>query len=190
MRLLAAVAASFAAVANAQDSAPALYNDADIQFLQHMIMHHEQAVVMADMVPSRTNIEEFIRFTGYVGRAHAAEMSLMQGLLDLAAERGQELPHHMLQGDPPMEGMLSSAQMAALEASSGDEFVRLWIEGMIYHHQGAIDMAYAQQLQQLETGRRPFGLAPLVEDIIVEQRAEIDRMTDWLDAWELATATE
>lgn len=172
----------------AQDSEPAamLFNEGEVRFLQHMIMHHEQAVVMAAMVPSRTDRQEFVRFTGYVGRAQAAEISLMQSLLDLAAERGQTLPAPMLHDDPPMAGMLSSTQIAALEAASGREFERLWIEGMIYHHQGAIDMAFAQQLAQLENGRRPYGLATLVEDIIVEQRAEIDRMRNWLEEWGLS----
>ena len=178
----------FGASALAQDAEPAaaLFNDGEIRFLQHMIMHHEQAVVMAAMVPSRTDRQEFVRFTGYVGRAQAAEISLMQSLLDLAAERGQALPEPMLHGDPPMAGMLSSAQMAELRATRGEEFERLWIDGMIYHHEGAIDMAFAQQLAQLDNGRRPYGLATLVEDIIVEQRAEIDRMRGWLEEWGLA----
>ncbi|MDE0362360.1 MAG: DUF305 domain-containing protein, partial [Rhodospirillaceae bacterium] len=91
-----------------------------------------------------------------------------------------------LHDDPPMAGMLSSAQMDALAAASGDEFERLWLEGMIYHHQGAIDMSHAQQHQQLAIGRRPYGLGVLVEEIIVEQRAEITKMRDWLEVWELA----
>jgi uncharacterized protein (DUF305 family) len=87
-----------------------------------------------------------------------------------------------------MDGMLSSAQMRTLAESSGAEFERLWLEGMIYHHQGAIDMAEAQQAQQRETGRRPYELAVLVEEIIVEQRAEITKMRDWLDEWGLVGA--
>lgn len=178
-------AAGGSAVAMAQSPA-LLFNAGDLRFLQHMIVHHEQAVVMAALVPERTDRPEFNRFTDYVGRAQAAEIGLMQSLLDLAGVRGIELPEPMLHGDPPMTGMLSSAQMAELEAASGEEFERLWIEGMIYHHQGAIDMGQAQQRQQLATGRRPYGLAPLVEDIIEEQRAEITRMRDWLEEWGLA----
>ena len=48
-------------------------------------------------------------------------------------------------------------------------------------------MSHAQQRQQPDNGRRPYGLGVLVEEIIVEQRAEITRMRAWLDAWGLAS---
>lgn len=160
-----------------------LFNDGDLLFLHHMILHHEQALVMSDLVPERSERAEFHEFARYVKRAQAAEIALMQSLLDLAAERDLRVPEHAPHGDPPMAGMLSRAQMAALEAARGAEFERLWLDGMIYHHQGAIDMSHAQQAQQTENARRPYGLAPLVEDIIVEQRAEIATMRGWLDAW-------
>jgi len=78
--------------------------------------------------------------------------------------------------------------MESLAGASGAEFERLWLEGMIYHNQGALDMSNAQQRQQLASGRRPHGLGVLVEEIIVEQRAEIARMRAWLDASGLASA--
>ena len=163
-----------------------LFNQADLLFLQHMIVHHEQAVVMSAMAPERTNRDQFIRFTRYVQRAQAAEIDLMQSLLELAAARGLEVPHHGLHGDPPMAGMLSTAQMDALAAARGAEFERLWLEGMIVHHQGAIDMSIIQQRQQLENARRPYAIGVLVEDILVEQRAEITKMRAWLSEWGLA----
>ncbi|WP_428103264.1 DUF305 domain-containing protein [Candidatus Rariloculus sp.] len=164
-----------------------LFNAEDLRFLQHMIVHHEQAVVMSLLAPERSDRQEFVRFADYVKRAQAAEIGLMQSLLDLAAERGLELPDDHPHGDPPMAGMLSSAQMDALAEASGAEFERLWLEGMIYHHQGALDMSHVQQRQQLADGRRPYGLGVLVEEIIVEQRAEITKMRAWLDDWGLAS---
>lgn len=160
-----------------------LFTADDLRFLQHMIVHHEQAVVMAALVPSRSDRPTFLRFADYVGRAQAAEIEVMQSLLDFAADRRLALPAHELHGDPPMDGMLSSAQIDALAAASSVEFERLWLEGMIFHHQGAIDMAQAQQRHQLASGRRPFGLSVLVEAILEEQRAEIARMRAWLDEW-------
>ena len=177
------------ASAMAQGGGGALFNDADLLFLQHMILHHEQAVVMSSLVPSRTDRAEFVRFTGYVGRAQAAEVEVMRSWLDLAADRGLKVPDHGPHGDPPMAGMLSRAEMEALGAARGVEFERLWLEGMIVHHQGAIDMAREQQRQQLENGRRPYGIGPMVEDIIVEQRAEVTRMRAWLTEWGLARVT-
>lgn len=169
-----------------EPAAAPLYNDEDLLFLHHMAMHHQQAVDMAALVDGRTDREEFIRFTDYIGRAQAAEIAQMDSLLDLAETRGLEVPPHAPHGDPPMAGMLSSAQMKKLAAASGDEFVRLWLEGMIFHHQGGLDMAYAQQQQQLENRRRPYALDVLVEDIIEVQRAEIVKMRAWLDEWGLA----
>ncbi len=176
--------AALSTPAGGQTSTP-LFNEADLLFVQHMIVHHEQAVVMSAMVPARTNRAPFIRFARYVQRAQAAEIDLMQSLLELAAARGLEIPHHGLHGDPPMAGMLSTAQMDALAASRGAEFERLWLEGMIVHHQGALDMSIIQQRQQLENARRPYAIGVLVEDILVEQRAEITKMRAWLSEWGL-----
>jgi len=171
----------------AQEGSRPLYSDQDLLFLHHMIVHHQQAVDMGLLVPSRSDREEFAKFTDYVKRAQAAEIALMQSWLDLAATRGQRVPEHPPHGDPPMHGMLSSSQIAALEASRGEAFVRLWLEGMIFHHEGAIHMSHAQQEHQRATGRRPYGLSVLVEDILVEQRAEITKMRGWLQEWGLAS---
>jgi uncharacterized protein (DUF305 family) len=171
-----------AAAAHPHEENP-LFNAADIEFLQHMIVHHEQAVVMSLLVPERTERDEFVRFASYVRRGQAAEIESMQSLLDLAADRGVVVGAHELRGDPPMPGMLSRAQIDALASATGIEFERLWLEGMIYHHQGAIDMALAQQQQQLKSRRQPFEISVLVEEILVEQQAEITKMRAWLDDW-------
>ncbi|HET8697049.1 MAG TPA: DUF305 domain-containing protein, partial [Gammaproteobacteria bacterium] len=116
--------------ARAADGEP-LYNDADLMFLQHMIVHHEQAVAMCAWVPERAAHDELVHFARYVDRGQAAEIAQMQSLLDLAKERGIAIPEHHLHGDPPMAGMLSTAEMRAIEAAHGAEFERLWLEGMI-----------------------------------------------------------
>jgi len=171
-------------VSRAVDNEQPLYTETDLLFLQHMIVHHQQAIEMAALVPERTEREAFVHYADYVARAQKAEIAVMQSLLDLAAERGLDIPEpHTLHGDPPMPGMLSSAQMAALGAARGSEFERLWLEGMILHHEGAIEMARAQQLAQLRDGRRPYGIDVLVEDIIEDQRAEIAQMRRWLEEW-------
>jgi uncharacterized protein (DUF305 family) len=170
---------------SAQDSGDVLYTPEDLMFVTHMIVHHEQALELAALVPSRGQHEEFIRFARYVDGAQRAEIDQMKGLLDLAAKRGLDIPHHDMQGDPPMAGMLSKAQMKAVAAATGAEFERLWLQGMIYHHQGALDMAQAQQRRQFESGRRPYGIDVLSDDIIEVQRGEITKMQAWLDEWHL-----
>jgi uncharacterized protein (DUF305 family) len=182
----AAPAAAAAAAPAAAAPATPLFTQHDLMFLTHMIVHHEQALEMAAMVPSRTNREEFIRFARYLDGAQRAEIDQMKGLLRLAADRGLDIPHHEMTGDPPMTGMLSKAQMAALAAASGRQFEKLWMEGMIYHHQGALDMAREMQERQFETGRQTFGLDVLVDDITEVQRAEINKMKMWLAQWGLS----
>jgi len=166
-------------------SAP-LYDQDDLLFLSHMIVHHEQALELSALVPSRTDRDALRRFARYIEGAQRAEIEQMKSLLQLAADRGLELPHHHLHGDPPMAGMLSKAQMAAIAAARGPQFERLWLEGMMLHHEGALDMARAQQRRQFEQGRRPYGIDVLVEDILVVQRAEITEMRTWLEQWGLA----
>jgi uncharacterized protein (DUF305 family) len=160
-----------------------LYTSEDLLFLSHMIVHHEQALELAALVPSRSTREEFIRFARYVDGAQRTEIEHMQALLRLAAERGLEVPHHQMNGDPPMAGMLSRAQMETLAKARGAEFERLWLQGMIHHHEGALAMARAHQQHEFESGRRAYGIDVLVDDILVVQRAEITKMKNWLAQW-------
>jgi len=169
---------------NAGAVAP-LYTQDDLLFLSHMIVHHEQALELAALVPSRTHREEFVRFARYVDGGQRAEIEQMKSLLSLAADRGMPIPHHEMTGDPPMHGMLSKAQMAQIAAASGAEFERLWLQGMIYHHEGAMDMGRAQQQREYESGRQPYGIDVLVDDILVVQRGEITKMKNWLVQWGL-----
>ncbi len=167
-------------------AAEPLYSQEDLLFLSHMIEHHEQALELAALVPSRSQREEFIKFARYVDGAQRVEIDHMKSLLSLAAERGQQAPHHHEpRGDPPMAGMLSREQMTALAATKGAEFERLWLQGMIYHHEGALAMGREQQQRQFESGRQPYGIDVLVDDILVVQRAEITKMKAWLEEWKL-----
>jgi uncharacterized protein (DUF305 family) len=167
-------------------TAQALYDADELLFLTHMIMHHEQALEMAALVPARTRREDFVRFARYIDGAQRAEIDQMKSLLRMASERGIAIPHHEMLGDPPMAGMLSKAQLAELTAATGAQFERLWLQGMIYHHQGALDMAREQQRRQFETGRHPYGIEVMVDDMLVVQRAEITRMRGWLEQWGLS----
>ena len=193
--LLASAACAGAAHGDSmQGAAPApitavatLYSEDDLSFLTHMIMHHEQALEMAALVPARSQREEFLRFARYVDTAQRAEIAQMRSLLELARERGLPIPQHEMHGDPPMAGMLSRAQMAALAAASGPRFEKLWLTGMIYHHQGALDMARAVQEREFATHRQPYGIDVLVDDILNVQRGEIARMQGWLVQWGLTS---
>jgi uncharacterized protein (DUF305 family) len=170
-------------LARADEPAAQLYTPEDLIFLTHMIVHHEQALELAALVPARTGRDELIRFARYVDGEQKAEIEQMKALLDLARERGLEIPHHEMHGDPPMPGMLSKAQIAALKTASGAKFDKLWLQGMVHHHEGALDMGRAQQQRQFESGRRPYGIDVLVDDIVVVQRAEITKLQGWIKKW-------
>ena len=172
--------------AQAQRSAKELYTPEDLIFLRHMIVHHEQGLELAALVASRTGRDELIRFARQIDGAQRAEIDHMESLLALAADRGMTVPHHDLHADPPMPGLLSKAQMDALAAAHGASFERLWLEGMIGHHEGALTMGRAQQRRQFESGRQPYGIDVLVDEILVVQRAEIVKMKAWLTEWGLS----
>jgi uncharacterized protein (DUF305 family) len=162
-----------------------LYTGEDLAFLTHMIAHHQQAIDMAALVPARTDRKEFRSFARHLADAQQTEIDQMAVLLQAAADRGQAAPHHDMAGDPPMPGMLSKAEMAALDRSSGAEFARLWLQGMIRHHQAGIDMALAQQQRDFTNQRQPYGIAAMADDIVTAQRGEIGMMKTWLSRWGL-----
>jgi uncharacterized protein (DUF305 family) len=164
-------------------SAAPLYSDGDLMFLTDMVAHHQQAIDMASLVASRSSREELLKFARYLAGVQHAEIDHMKALLNAAAERGQSVPAHETNGDPPMRGMLSKGSIAALEAAVGQNFEKLWLQGMIQHHQGAIDMALAQQQHEFEARRQPYGIAAIADDILASQRAEIGMMRTWLARW-------
>jgi len=172
-------------VVSAQTPAVAgqLYTHDDLLFLSHMIVHHRQALELAALVPPRTGRDELIRFARQIDGAQRAEIDQMEGLLALAADRGMTVPRHDEHADAPMPGLLSKTQMDALAAATGAAFERLWLEGMIVHHEGALTMGREQQRRQFEIGRHPYGIDVLVDEILVVQRAEITKMKAWLTAW-------
>jgi uncharacterized protein (DUF305 family) len=148
-----------------------------------MIVHHRQALELTALVPTHSQREEFLRYSRYLEGAQSVEIDQMQGLLDSAAARGVEIPYHEMTGDPPMHGMLSKAQMAAIVAAKGKDFEQLWLKGMILHHEGAVDMALAQQEKEFASGRRSYGIDVLVDEMLAVQRAEITKMKAWLQQW-------
>ena len=111
------------------------YTADDIMFMQMMIPHHQQAVDMGTLAETRASNSKVKALAAQIKGEQAPEIADMkQWLKDAGAS--MTMGHTMT-----MTGMLSDAQMAELEAASGAEFDRLYLEGMIAHHEGAIDMA-------------------------------------------------
>ena len=157
------------------------YVEADVRFMQHMLVHHAQAVEMVELLKTRGASETVRRLGERIAQSQQAEMELMQEWL---SSRGLPAaapdPHAGHRGHAPdpnapvMPGMLSPAQMAALAAASGAEFDRLFLQGMIRHHQGALDMV-EDLLAHPDTAEDPM-LSDFASSVTADQSAEILRM--------------
>lgn len=146
-------------------------NSADVMFAQMMIPHHEQAVEMSDMLLAKTGIDpEVTALAEQIKAAQQPEIEQMEEWLDAwgADMPGMDDMHH---GD----GMMSEDDMEALEAATGTEAARLFLEQMIEHHEGAIDMAQ----DEVDDGQNADAVA-LANDIIASQTEEIATMRELL----------
>lgn len=162
--------------------------EADVRFMQHMLVHHAQAVEMVELLRARGVSETVRRLGERIAWSQAAEMALMEewlasrGLPTAAADphAGHHAGHHGMAhapadlNTPLMPGMLSPAQMTALAAAHGTGFDRLFLEGMIQHHKGALDMVEAL-LADPDTAEDPM-LSDFASSVTADQSAEILRM--------------
>ena len=170
------------------------YSEDDVQFMQDMIHHHHQAVQMAALVGDRTNRPEVIEIAGRIDASQADEITFMQTWL---RERGEMAPdpaaHHGMDGagmdhsdmhdegmdhdmdHSMMAGMASPEQMAELVAASGPEFDRIFLDLMIRHHEGAVEMV-DDLLSRSGSAYDPV-LYSFAGDVSNEQEAEIRRMS-------------
>lgn len=146
-------------------------NEADVMFASMMIVHHEQAVEMSDIVLAKEGVDPRVAdLAERITAAQGPEIEQLQGWLEeWGAEPGD--PGAMDHGD----GMMSDDDLAALEAAAGPEASRLFLEQMIVHHEGAVEMAEAQ----IADGENADAVA-LAQDIVDAQTAEIAEMTDIL----------
>lgn len=148
---------------------------ADVRFMQGMIAHHAQAVEMTALIAART-VSDDIRTLGQrIAVSQADEIKMMQRWLDA---RGQAAPGghamHDMQGGMLMPGMLTPEEMHRLAAAHGAEFDRLFLEGMIKHHEGALTMV--QELFRTPGAAQDSDVFAFASDVDADQRMEIDRM--------------
>lgn len=144
-------------------------NEADIAFAQQMIPHHEQAIEMAKLVPSRAADKKVVDLAKQIEHAQDPEIQRLTGWLnDWDAGDGME---HGEMGHGGMAGMMSEADMAKLEKAKGAEFDKMWMQMMIKHHEGAVEMAKAE----LKDGSHG-GAKAMAQEIIDGQQAAIDTM--------------
>jgi uncharacterized protein (DUF305 family) len=158
----------------ATDLSRVAFTAADVRFMQGMIGHHEQAVEMVALVPSRTNREAMKKLALRIDVSQADEIKMMQHWLEV---RHQEVPgpHAMhMHGATLMPGMLTPDEMTRLGEAKGDEFDRLFLEGMIKHHGGALTMV--KDLFDTKGAGQDVEVFSFASDVDADQRMEIDRM--------------
>lgn len=152
------------------------FTQADARFMRMMIPHHTQAVELSSLVAERTNNEDLVAIAERIDAGQADEIAFMR---DWLTSRGQPLAMQHMGGMSHAEhmasmGMATPEQMAELSSLEGTAFDALFLELMIRHHRGAIDMV-DDLLRQPGTAYDPV-LFEFVNDIRTEQEGEIDRM--------------
>jgi uncharacterized protein (DUF305 family) len=169
--------------------------EAEIRFLRDMIEHHRQALELTALVPERAASGDVRRLARRIEISQADEIRMMEAWL---ARREAALPVGERHGQPPhpghhahtaahdpahdaahdMPGMLTPAQLERLAAARGAEFDRVFLESMIFHHEGALAMV-AELLEQPGAAAEPE-LFMFAAHVDADQYAEIARMRSML----------
>lgn len=158
------------------------HTPADVRFMQGMIPHHAQALEMAALIPERTDHEGLLLLGRRIEISQRDEIAWMTRWLERRDETapmmGAGHAHGLGEGEL-MPGMLSRGEMDALAAARGSGFDRLFLEGMIKHHQGALAMV--AELFGSPGGGQETEIFRFAADVDADQDMEILRMRDMLN---------
>jgi uncharacterized protein (DUF305 family) len=160
-------------------------SSADVAFMQGMILHHAQAVEMTTMIPSHTDNHNLRSLGARINSSQSDEIKFMRRWL---AARGETVPK-MMPAMPDtdssqemtalMPGMLTPEEMDALRRAKGGDFDRLFLLGMIQHHDGALTMV--KDLFDTAGAGQDAELFNFATDADNTQRAEIQIMQTMLE---------
>jgi uncharacterized protein (DUF305 family) len=175
-----------AAIARARaDSLRYPYTAADVHFMQAMIGHHAQAIIMSRLAPTHGASPGVLRLADRIINAQQDEITTMQRWL---AERRQTVPEakpmpmkmvmNGMEHEMMMPGMLTDEQMKQLDEARGNQFDRLFLTFMIQHHKGATSMV--QELFGTPGAAQDETVFKFANDVNVDQTTEIARMQQLL----------
>lgn len=170
----ASSASEDATAPNGASAASAEHNPADNAFARNMMPHHQQALALSAMVPSRSTNPDVLVVAKHISMDQQAEIRTFDGLL---AQWGEQSARDNGPGAMPMAGMVDDATMSQLQSLSGAGFDDLWMKSMIAHHQGAVTMAQSEIAQ----GHSPDAIK-MAKMIIAAQQLEIAKMNHLLSA--------
>ena len=155
------------------------YIPADVSFMQGMIIHHHQALLMSRLATQRTNNKTLLDLANRIGVSQADEIAFMQTWLrereEIAPEPSKDHQEH---AEHKMAGMATPAQMIQLAASKSTDFDRLFLKLMIAHHDGAITMV--EDLRDWPGSTYDPQLNEFASDVSNDQAVEIERMNGLL----------
>lgn len=160
-------------------------SQADVEFMQGMIVHHSQAVEMTALIPSHSENKDLRLLGARISRSQSSEIQFMQRWLTARAEPISMAMPGMADMDksgnpmPLMPGMLTPEQMEALRKAKGAEFDHLFLTGMIQHHNGALTMV--KDLFNTPGAGQDAEIFDFANDADNTQRAEIRIMQSMLE---------
>jgi uncharacterized protein (DUF305 family) len=164
----------------------AAFNQADVDFATMMIPHHQQAVDLAAMVPSRSTNADVLKLAADISAAQGPEIQTMKAFLvqwnaggqersDSGNDTGEDQHQGHDMAGMAMDGMVDQPTMTKLESLNGAAFDTLWLQSMIGHHEGAIKMAQTELANGTNADAKT-----LAQQIITGQQAEITQMKQML----------
>jgi uncharacterized protein (DUF305 family) len=160
--------------AEAADTSKLQATDADVRFIQGMIHHHGQAVDMTALTTDHSNRDDMKKLALRIKLSQQDEIAMMRKWL---TDHRKEIPdvhaHHGHDAEL-MPGMLTAVEMDRLSNAKGPEFDRLFLEGMIKHHRGALTMVH--DLMATPGAAQASDIFAFTADILADQQAEINRM--------------
>ncbi len=168
-------------VATASEIADTSFTSDDVEFMQGMILHHHQAMIMSDMAVDRTNSISVLDLAGKILVTQEDEVDFMQnwlrdrGVIALDPEKYNEMhAHHDMVGMDDMAGMATAEELEELERVNSTDFDRLFLKLMINHHDGAIKMV--DKLRKQRGSAYDPILNEFASDVVNDQSVEIERM--------------
>ena len=148
-----------------------LYTKADVEFMQGMIAHHSQALVMSRMAESHGANPQVLKLSNKIDQSQVPEIRIMQSWLK---RNNQFAPDTSSWHDMMMTGMLTAAQLKELDAAKGIEFDRAYLRLMIQHHAGALKMV--DDLFNAPMAGQDVDVSVFANDVVTAQTAEIGIM--------------
>jgi len=154
----------------------ALYTKADVEFMQGMIAHHSQAIVMSRMAESHGANPQVLKLSNKIDQSQVPEIRIMQSWL---TRNKQFAPDTSSWHDMMMAGMLTTEQLKQLDAAKGVDFDRAYLRLMIQHHVGALKMV--DDLFNVSLAGQEVDVNVFANDVVTAQTTEIGIMQKLLN---------